>query len=113
MRQLSLDGLRQDLRFALRSFASRANRTAIVGAILTLAIAFGASTTIVTLLDAVLLRPLDQAGTSRLVSAGLTPVSDRSVGPSLAADLALYNAYGKTFPGEYFFIRNSMTTDTI
>jgi putative ABC transport system permease protein len=66
----SLDTLRQDVRFAIRSFRRTPTFTAV--AVLTLAIGIGANTAIFSAVDALLLRPLPFREPERLVSLSLT-----------------------------------------
>jgi predicted permease len=60
-----MDTVRQDLRFAIRVLARRRTFTAV--AIATLALGIGAATTIFTVVDAVVLRPLAYRESDRLV----------------------------------------------
>ena len=61
-----LDQLRRDLRFALRQFRRAPGLT--FAAVLALACGIGGMTTVFTLVDAVLLRPLPVAAPDELVS---------------------------------------------
>jgi predicted permease len=65
-----LDVVRQDVRFALRSFARTPAFTAV--AVLTLAIGIGANTAIFSAVNALLLRPLPFREPDRLMQVGLT-----------------------------------------
>lgn len=65
-----LDVLRQDIRFAIRSFRSTPAFTAIVVA--TLALGIGGTTAIFSAIDALLLRPLPFAAPQSLMSVSLT-----------------------------------------
>ena len=65
---LWLDRLRQDVRYAARSFVHRPAFTLAV--VLTLAIGIGANTTVFTLLDALLLRPLPVSHPEQLITIG-------------------------------------------
>ena len=69
-----LDPLRQDLRFALRSFLRRPGLTA--AAILILGVGIGATTTIYSVVDTVMLRPLPYPDPGKLVylGAGIRPL---------------------------------------
>jgi putative ABC transport system permease protein len=60
----SLDSLRQDVRFGVRTFRRRPGFTAI--AVLTLGVGMGATTAIFSLIDNVLLKPLPFHGSDRL-----------------------------------------------
>jgi predicted permease len=65
-----LDVVRQDVRFALRSFRRTPAFTAV--AVLTLAIGIGANTAIFSAVNALLLRPLPFPAPERLMSLGMT-----------------------------------------
>ncbi len=68
-----MSNLLHDLRFGLRSFAKSPGFTAV--AILTLALGIGATTSVFTVTDAVILRPLPYAEPERLVSVFVTELS--------------------------------------
>ena len=61
-----MDGLRQDLRFALRMLMKAPSVTAV--AVLTLAVAIGATTSIFSAVSAMLLQPLPFPDSTRLVA---------------------------------------------
>ena len=64
---MPLDNLRQDLRFAIRSYAKAPSFTLAILA--TLALGIGASTAIFSMVNAILLRPLPLPDADRLVYA--------------------------------------------
>src|SRR5262249_41854842 len=64
-KMLTLDNLRQDVRFAWRSFAKTPGFTAIV--VMTLALGIGASTAIFSIVNGILLRPLPLPDPDRLM----------------------------------------------
>jgi len=67
-RRLFLDGLRSDLRVSLRQFRRRPGFTAL--AVLTLGLGIGASTTLFSVVNGVLLRPLPYPEPERLIYLG-------------------------------------------
>ena len=86
----SLDRLRQDLRYGLRLLARSPGFAAV--AIVTLAIGIGASTAILSVVDAILLRPLAYADPERLVV--LLHDGDGPVAPANYLD---WKARGRSF----------------
>jgi putative ABC transport system permease protein len=65
-----MDSILQDLRFALRTFGKKPGFTLIV--VLTLALGIGANTTVFSLLNAVVLKPLPYEGADRIMGVGQT-----------------------------------------
>ena len=86
-----MDVLRQDLRFAVRSWGSRAGRGPALVTVLTLAIGIGAMTAIYSVVQAVLLRPLPVRDPGRLVSIQVIMPEDR--GRRLTGSLVNQNIY--------------------
>jgi putative ABC transport system permease protein len=70
-----IDTLLQDVRYALRGF--RRSKAFAVSAILTLALAIGATTAVFSVVDPILFRALPYADAGRLVSVGFTFASER------------------------------------
>jgi putative ABC transport system permease protein len=86
-----MDVLRQDLRFAVRSWGSRAGRGPALVTVLTLAVGIGAMTAIYSVVQAVLLRPLPVRDPERLVSIQVVMPEDR--GRRLTGSLVNQNIY--------------------
>jgi len=91
-----LNGIRQDTRFALRML--RRQRGFATIAVLTLAIGIGANLAIITVGDAVLLRPLPYPDADRLVALRFSPTSSTSnSGLASLLDLADWQARATSF----------------
>ena len=91
-----LNGVWQDTRFALRML--RRQRGFATIAVLTLAIGIGANIVIITIGDAVLLRPLPYADADRLVALRFSPVSSTSnSGLASLPDLEEWQARATSF----------------
>ncbi len=89
----SLDRFRQDVRYGLRLLARSPGFAAV--AIATLAIGIGASTAILSVVDAILLRPLAYADPERLVV--LLHGDPRGDGPVAPANYLDWKARGRSF----------------
>jgi putative ABC transport system permease protein len=88
------DGWRQDLRYALR--ALRRDRWMTLFLVVTLALGIGATSTLFTIIDAVLLRPLPFHDPDRIVSLSVT-ADGADVGQAIGPDLvAWHNARSVT-----------------
>jgi len=91
-----LNGIWQDTRFALRMLRRQRGVTTI--AVLTLAVGIGANIAIITVGDAVLLRPLPYPDADRLVALRYSPVSSTSnTGLASVLDLAEWQARATSF----------------
>jgi putative ABC transport system permease protein len=91
-----LNGICQDTRFALRML--RRQRAFATIAVLTLAVGIGANIAIITVGDAVLLRPLPYPDADRLVAVRYSPVSSTSdTGLASVLDLAEWQARATSF----------------
>ena len=91
-----LNGIWQDTRFALRML--RRQRGFATIAVLTLAVGIGANIAIITVGDALLLRPLPYPDADRLVALRFSPVSSTSnTGLASLLDLADWQARATSF----------------
>src|SRR5688500_1092743 len=86
-----MDVLGQDLRFAIRSWSSRAGRGPALVTVLTLAIGIGAMTAIYSIVQAVLVRPLPVRDPERLVS--IQVVMPEELGQRLTGSLVNQGIY--------------------
>jgi putative ABC transport system permease protein len=91
-----VETLAQDLRYAIRGLRQHPGFTVV--AVLTLAIGISATTTIFSVTDAILLRPLAYPGQDRLVQISTRPVKHPDfLGDVSQADLACWRAENQAF----------------
>ena len=87
--------LLQDLRFAFRSLAARPGFAAI--AIITLSLGIGATTAIFSVVEAVLLRPLEYPAADRIVKVIGYDKADQSTGNLSPADFLDFQRDARSF----------------
>jgi putative ABC transport system permease protein len=91
----SMDTLIQDLRYAIRTLSR--NRAFCVVSILTLALGIGATTTIFTVVNGVLLKPLPYPEPDRILMLWETQLSDGSLGTVAPANFYDWRAQSHSF----------------
>jgi putative ABC transport system permease protein len=89
-----LDDARRDIRYALRTLRRAPGFAAV--AILTLALAIGSATSIFSIVDAALLRPVPYEKPEQIVAAAIGEQFDRRLGPS-ATDIERWRAATRVF----------------
>src|SRR6266576_3953846 len=98
-RELIMDTVLQDIRYALRTFANRPGFTSL--AILTLALGIGPTTAVYSFVEGVLLRPLPYKDAGRLVRIGWTwkqyYVSRRMAASPSLAEVRVWMAQSHSF----------------
>ena len=105
---VDVDGMRQDLRWAVRSALRRPGFTAM--AVATLALGIGAATAVYSVVDQVLLRPLDLPEPERLVA--IWTLDDGELGNSSGPNLLDLRDGVSAFQAAYLFTRDEAVLES-